>query len=64
MTKKGENMKTEDTQVIDLTTNFEKLKDENKEKLLLVGKKLLNIKSLVLNEKSTKRIPNKDFENE
>jgi hypothetical protein len=64
MTKTGDNMKTEDTQVIDLTRNFENLKDDNKEKLLLVGKKLLSIKSLVLNEKSTKRIPNKDIENE
>jgi hypothetical protein len=64
MTQKGENMKTEDTQVIDLTSNFEKLKDENKEKLLLVGKKLLSIKSLVTNMKSINKIENKDFENE
>jgi hypothetical protein len=63
MTKKGENMKTEDTQVIDLTGNFEKLKDDNKEKLLLVGKKLLSIKSLVQDNKKTKKIDNKDFEN-
>jgi hypothetical protein len=47
-------MKNEDTQVIDLTRNFENLKDENKDKLLIVGKKLLSIKSLVQNEKSMK----------
>jgi hypothetical protein len=56
-------MKADDIQVTDLTSNFEKLKDENKEKLLLVGKRLLSIKSLVTNEKNTKKIENKDVEN-
>jgi hypothetical protein len=60
----GENMKADDIQVMDLTSNFEKLKDENKEKLLLVGKRLLSIKSLVMNEKNTKKIENKEFKNE
>jgi hypothetical protein len=57
-------MKADDIQVMDLTSNFEKLKDENKEKLLLVGKRLLSIKSLVMNEKNTNKMENKEFENE
>ncbi|MFP3088939.1 hypothetical protein LQZ21_01265 [Treponema sp. TIM-1] len=57
-------MKNEDTQVIDLTSNFANLKDENKEKLLVVGKKLLSIKSLVMDEKSRKGIRKGTFENE
>jgi hypothetical protein len=46
---KGVNMK-EDTQLKDLNDNYEKLEDENKDKLLLIGKKLLSIKSLVKGE--------------
>jgi hypothetical protein len=56
-------MKNDDTQVTVLTDNFENLKDENKEKLLLVGKKLLSIKSLVRSEYSNNKNENKKFEN-
>jgi hypothetical protein len=64
MTNEGVIMKNEDIQVIDLANNFEKLKDENKEKLLLVGKKLLSIKSLVMNKNTRIKIKNGKFENE
>ncbi|MDR2758682.1 MAG: hypothetical protein LBB78_04825 [Spirochaetaceae bacterium] len=57
-------MKNKDTQVIDLTHNFENLKDENKEKLLIIGQKLLSIKSLVRNEKPIKMNKDIRFENE
>jgi hypothetical protein len=57
-------MKNNDTQVLVLTDNFENLKDENKEKLLIVGKKLLSIKKLVKNEKSTKINKDVMFKNE
>jgi hypothetical protein len=59
MTNKGVIMKTDDTQVIDLTSNFENLEDKNKEKLLIIGKKLLSIKSLVMDKNTKKRIRNK-----
>jgi hypothetical protein len=61
---KGVAMKNDDTQALVLTDNFEKLKEENKEKLLLVGKKLLSIKKLVKNEKLTKINQDINFENE
>jgi hypothetical protein len=61
---KGVVMKNEDIQVTVLTNNFENLKDENKDKLLLVGKKLLSIKSLVRNDNSSKKNDNEKFENE
>jgi hypothetical protein len=57
-------MKNNDTQVLVLTDNFENLKDENKEKLLIVGKKLLSIKKLVKNEKSIKTNKDVKFDNE
>jgi hypothetical protein len=64
MTDKGVVMKNEDTQVLVLTDNFENLKDENKEKLLIVGEKLLSIKSLVRNENPMKVNKDIKFENE
>jgi hypothetical protein len=48
-------MKNEDKQILVLTGNFENLKDVNKDKLLIVGKKLLNVKELVMNEKFKNR---------
>lgn len=47
---KNERLDNEDTQIIDLTWNYENLEDKNKDKLLIIGKKLLSIKSLVQNE--------------
>jgi hypothetical protein len=44
----------EDTQLRDLNSNYEKLEDENKDKLLIIGKKLLSIKTLVNDEKKPK----------
>jgi hypothetical protein len=57
-------MKNEDIQVTELTRNFENLKDENKEKLLVVGKKLLSINSLIRNEKSKNIKKDVKFKNE
>jgi hypothetical protein len=57
-------MKNEDIQVTELTRNFENLKDENKEKLLVVGKKLLSINSLIRNENKKKNNENIKFKNE
>jgi hypothetical protein len=54
-------MKDEDVQVIDLASNFEKLEDENKEKLLIIGKKLLSIKSLVTGETTSLKIRGERF---
>jgi hypothetical protein len=63
MTNEGVIMKNEDIQVIDLTSNFEKLEDENKEKLLIVGKKLLSIKNLVTDKNTRMKIRSGKFEN-
>jgi hypothetical protein len=40
-------MRNEDSQLKELFMNYEDLEDRNKDKLLLVGKKLLSIKNLV-----------------
>jgi hypothetical protein len=64
MTNEGVIMKSEDIQVVDLTSNFEKLEDENKEKLLLVGKKILSIKSLVMGKNTRMKMQNGKFETE
>jgi hypothetical protein len=53
-------MKDEDTQAIDLTLNYENLKEENKDKLLIIGEKLLNIKCLAQNEDKNEK---ETFEN-
>jgi hypothetical protein len=57
-------MKTEDIQIIDLASNFEKLEDENKEKLLLIGKKLLSIKSLVADKNTGMKLRKEKFKHE
>jgi hypothetical protein len=64
MTNKGAGMKTKDIQAMDLASNFEKLEDENKEKLLIIGKKLLSIKSLVADKNTGMKIRNGNFEHE
>jgi hypothetical protein len=61
MGSKGVIMKDEDAQVIDLTRNYESLENENKDKLLIIGKKLLDIKSLVWHGKARKK--QEKFEN-
>jgi hypothetical protein len=57
-------MKTEDMQIIDLASNFEKLEDENKEKLLIIGKKLLSIKTLVADKSTGLKLRKKNLEHE
>ncbi|AEF85170.1 hypothetical protein TREPR_1432 [Treponema primitia ZAS-2] len=54
-------MDDEEIQVKELFNNFDNLDDTNKDKLLLVGEKLLNIKTLV---KSKPKNGNVIFDNE
>jgi hypothetical protein len=44
---RGSFMEKEDVQLKELFHNYENLEDENRDKLLLVGKKLLSIEGLV-----------------
>jgi hypothetical protein len=44
---------TDNEQFETLKTNYDELEDDKKDKLLLIGKKLLSIKSLVKNEKES-----------
>jgi hypothetical protein len=48
--RENESLDDENIQVIDLAYNYENLKDEDKDKLLIIGEKLLSIKSLAQNE--------------
>jgi hypothetical protein len=48
--KENEGLDDEDTQAIDLVYNYEGLEEKNKDKLLIIGEKLLSIKSLAQNE--------------
>jgi hypothetical protein len=47
---------TDDEQLESLMTNYTELEDGEKDKLLLVGKNLLNIKSLVKEKENKKAI--------
>jgi hypothetical protein len=43
-------MEDKNIQLRELFENYEQLKDGNKDKLLMIGKKLLGIKKLVMNK--------------
>ncbi|GHV62513.1 hypothetical protein AGMMS49587_09570 [Spirochaetia bacterium] len=55
-------MKNEDVQLKELFVNYENLEDRNKDRLLLVGKKLLNIKNLVKSENTISEFKNENME--